>query len=77
MTAGEGMPTLLRPVRDLFFTTPEKGAQRLYAAATRTDVTERGALVTSSSKILPAPRSASDPTTGAELLAWCREVTGV
>lgn len=76
MTAGEGMPRLLRPVRDLCSASPQKGAQRLYEAATTTDVAESGAFVTPS-RVLPARRAASDPTTQAELLAWCREITGV
>ena len=33
MTAGEGMPVWLKPIRNLFFAKPTKGAQLLYQAA--------------------------------------------
>ena len=32
MTSGAGMPRWLVPIRNLFFATPDKGAQRLYDA---------------------------------------------
>ncbi|MEM6524721.1 MAG: SDR family NAD(P)-dependent oxidoreductase [Bacteroidota bacterium] len=32
MTAGEGMPLWLKPIRNLFFRTPEEGAKHLYNA---------------------------------------------
>ncbi len=33
MTSGEGMPFLLKPIRNLFFSSPEKGAEKIYKAA--------------------------------------------
>ena len=33
MTAGGGMPFWLKPIRNLFFMSPERGAQSLYNAA--------------------------------------------
>lgn len=33
MTAGEGMPFWLKPIRNMFFKSPEEGAQNLYDAA--------------------------------------------
>lgn len=33
MTSGKGMPFWLKPIRNLFFSSPEKGAEKIYKAA--------------------------------------------
>ena len=45
MTAGEGMPIWLRPIRNLLFQSPEKGAMNLYTAAFDKKVNGSGILV--------------------------------
>jgi len=45
MTAGDGMPFWLKPIRHLFFKSPKEGAQNLYLAAFGTDFLESGIYV--------------------------------
>lgn len=52
MTAGDGMPFWLRPIRNLFFSTPEKGAQHIYDAAFSLDIKGSGIFV-SEGKVRP------------------------
>ena len=33
MTAGDGMPMCLKPIRNLFFKSPKEGAKKIYDAA--------------------------------------------
>ncbi|MEM9078761.1 MAG: SDR family NAD(P)-dependent oxidoreductase [Bacteroidota bacterium] len=42
MTAGEGMPFWLKPIRNLFFKSPKNGAQKLYDAAFNTKYDGKG-----------------------------------
>ncbi len=77
MTSGEGMPKLLVPIRNLMFSTPDKGAARLHDAATNPKYsTPNGAFVLKG-KIKPLPGGAGDLAVQAALLAWCRDVTGI
>ena len=46
MTAGAGMPFWLRPIRNLFFSSPEQGARNLYNAAFETKFNKSGIYVT-------------------------------
>jgi len=77
MTTGDAMPKLLIPIRNLFFSTPEKGARRLYDAATddSLDVVNGAFVVKGEAKALPS--SAIDPAVHTQLLDWCRSVTGI
>ncbi|MEM6802894.1 MAG: SDR family NAD(P)-dependent oxidoreductase [Bacteroidota bacterium] len=45
MTAGKGMPFWLKPIRNLFFKSPEEGAQNLYNAAFNDGYTDSGIYV--------------------------------
>ncbi|MEL6970659.1 MAG: SDR family NAD(P)-dependent oxidoreductase [Bacteroidota bacterium] len=45
MTAGDGMPFWLRPIRNLFFKSPEQGAKSLYDAAFDDKFNKRGLYV--------------------------------
>ncbi|MEM9517915.1 MAG: SDR family NAD(P)-dependent oxidoreductase [Actinomycetota bacterium] len=74
MTSGEGMPKLLVPIRNLLFSSPEKAAEKVAAAAQLTGISN-GAYITRG-KVKGLPGNASDPSVQAALLAWCREVTG-
>lgn len=45
MTAGDGMPFWMKPIRNLFFKSPEEGAKNLYDAAFEDGYTESGIYV--------------------------------
>ncbi|MEO0790702.1 MAG: hypothetical protein AAFY36_18710 [Bacteroidota bacterium] len=45
MTAGEGMPFWMRPIRNLFFKSPEEGAKNLYEAAFEDESNESGVYI--------------------------------
>ncbi|MEO0573362.1 MAG: SDR family NAD(P)-dependent oxidoreductase [Bacteroidota bacterium] len=45
MTAGDGMPFWLKPIRNLLFKSPEEGARNLYAAAFNTNFSQSGIYV--------------------------------
>ncbi|MEM1337215.1 MAG: SDR family NAD(P)-dependent oxidoreductase [Bacteroidota bacterium] len=45
MTAGGGMPFWLKPIRNIFFRSPEEGAQQLYNAAFGGDFINSGAYI--------------------------------
>ncbi len=77
MTSGEGMPRLLVPVRNLFFSSPEKAARRIYDGAVDPGLAGHSGAFTKKGKIREVPAAAADPAVQAELLAWCRETTGV
>jgi NAD(P)-dependent dehydrogenase (short-subunit alcohol dehydrogenase family) len=77
MTAGAGMPTWLRPIRNLFFSSPDKAARRLQDAATRPDIKELSGAFILKGKVKELPKNAGDPLVQADLLGWCKEVTGV
>lgn len=77
MTTGDAMPKFLVPIRNLFFSTPDKAAARLHAAATDPAFdTQNGAFIIKG-KVKPLPGKAGDPAVRSQLLDWCREVTGV
>jgi NAD(P)-dependent dehydrogenase (short-subunit alcohol dehydrogenase family) len=77
MTAGAGMPAVLKLVRPLFFRAPEVGARRIYDAAFDPKYdTAVGSFLTSG-KVVPLPASATDPQAQSELLGLCRELTGL
>lgn len=46
MTSGDGMPFWLRPIRNLFFKSPETGARNIYDAAFNVKSSESGIYVT-------------------------------
>lgn len=52
MTAGKGMPFWLKPIRNMFFQSPEQGAKRLYDAAFSLDIPASGQYI---SKHKPLP----------------------
>ncbi|MEM7574642.1 MAG: SDR family oxidoreductase [Bacteroidota bacterium] len=52
MTAGSGMPLLLKPIRNIFFKSPDHGANELYNAAFGTEFQKSG-LYISGGKIKP------------------------
>ncbi|MEM9513330.1 MAG: SDR family NAD(P)-dependent oxidoreductase [Actinomycetota bacterium] len=74
MTSGDGMPRWLVPIRNLAFASPEKGAQKLYDAINgdypNGSYVQRGAA-------RPLPAGIDDPSVQADVLAWCRDLTGV
>ncbi|MEO1056189.1 MAG: SDR family NAD(P)-dependent oxidoreductase [Actinomycetota bacterium] len=74
MTSGDGMPRWLVPIRNLFFATPEKGAQKLYGAING-DYPNGSYVQRGSARPLPA--RIDDPAVQADVLGWCRELTGV
>ena len=45
MTAGNGMPFWLKPIRNLFFKSPKDGAQQLYNAAFSEDLKKNGVYI--------------------------------
>ncbi|MEM6394729.1 MAG: SDR family NAD(P)-dependent oxidoreductase [Bacteroidota bacterium] len=47
MTAGDGMPFWLKPIRNLFFKSPQEGAKRLYEAAFEKYLSDSGIYVSS------------------------------
>lgn len=75
MTSGDGMPRWLVPIRNLFFSSPEQGARKLYDSIAATGH-PNGAYLRSG-KLRPLPADAGDPAVQATLLEWCREATGV
>lgn len=77
MTAGDGMPRWLVPIRNLFFSSPEKAALRIRSAANSPDLNGRNGIFVQNGKARPLPSNAGDPAVQADLLSWCREVTGV
>ncbi|MFK8023262.1 MAG: SDR family NAD(P)-dependent oxidoreductase [Ilumatobacter sp.] len=76
MTAGAGMPRWLMPIRNLFFSAPEKGAQRVYDAATSNKAGAPSGAFVMNGKVTPLRGNASDPDIQASLIAWCSEITG-
>ncbi|MEM8708279.1 MAG: SDR family NAD(P)-dependent oxidoreductase [Actinomycetota bacterium] len=74
MTTGDAMPKFLVPIRNLFFSSPEKAAAKVYDAGQLTGV-DNGAFI-SRGKAKPLPGNAADPAVQTALLEWCREVTG-
>ncbi|MEM1180127.1 MAG: SDR family NAD(P)-dependent oxidoreductase [Acidobacteriota bacterium] len=74
MTGGDGMPRWLIPIRNLFFATPEKGAQRLYDAI---EGDFRSGAYVEGRKPRPLPGNSTDPAVQKALLDWCQEVTGL
>lgn len=77
MTTGDAMPRLLVPVRNLFFSTPDKAAERIYDTAINPALDGVNGAFVMKGKIKQLPKSALDPEVQSELLAWCHEVTGV
>lgn len=59
MTAGEGMPGWLRPLRGLLFSGPKKGGNLLYDAAFRSDLIDQTGIWLDEKKIRPVPRTLS------------------
>lgn len=77
MTAGAGMPAVLKLVRPLLFRAPEVGARRIYDAAFDPQHESAVGSFLTGGKTVPLPASAADPQAQSELLALCRELTGV
>ncbi|MEM8925665.1 MAG: SDR family NAD(P)-dependent oxidoreductase [Actinomycetota bacterium] len=77
MTSGDGMPRWLVPIRNLVFSSPEKGARRLYDAINATGDAYPNGTYIQSGKPRPLPANAGDPAVQDALLAWCREATGI
>ncbi len=77
MTAGEGMPKLLIPIRNLMFSAPDKAAARLHDVATNPEYAHPNGAFVLKGKIKALPGGAADPDVQASLLAWCHDVTGV
>ncbi|MEM7143226.1 MAG: SDR family NAD(P)-dependent oxidoreductase [Actinomycetota bacterium] len=74
MTSGDGMPRWLVPIRNLFFSTPEKGAAKIYDAIGGDHPS--GAYI-QRGKPHAFPADIDDPGVHASVLAWCRDHTGV
>ncbi|MEM9464738.1 MAG: SDR family NAD(P)-dependent oxidoreductase [Actinomycetota bacterium] len=74
MTTGDAMPKLLVPIRNLFFSSPEKAAQKVFDAGQLAGLVN-GAYI-SRGRAKPLPGNAAEPAVQAALLDWCREVTG-
>ncbi|MEM9745924.1 MAG: SDR family NAD(P)-dependent oxidoreductase [Actinomycetota bacterium] len=77
MTSGDGMPGWLVPLRNLFFSTPEKGAKKVYDAINATGPAFPNGTYVQGGKPRELPSVASDPAVQDALLAWGREMTGV
>ncbi|MEM9134229.1 MAG: SDR family NAD(P)-dependent oxidoreductase [Actinomycetota bacterium] len=77
MTSGDGMPRWLVPIRNLFFSSPEKGARKLYDALNATGDEYPNGVYVQAGKPRPLPADANDTVVRDALLAWCREATGV
>ncbi|MEM1249935.1 MAG: SDR family NAD(P)-dependent oxidoreductase [Acidobacteriota bacterium] len=77
MTRGDGMPRWLLPLRNLFFSSPEKGARRLYDAIHATGDEFPNGTYIEGGKPRPLPANAGDPAVQNALLAWCRKATGL
>ena len=73
MTSGGGMPRWLVPIRNLFFTTPEKGGRRVYDSIE--GEYPSGAFV-QGGKQRPLPANSADPAVQEALLRWCQQTTG-
>jgi NAD(P)-dependent dehydrogenase (short-subunit alcohol dehydrogenase family) len=77
MTRGEGMPPWLKPIRNLFFSSPEKAALRVYEDATNPLFASANGALVLNRKLKTLPHNSGDPEVQAELLAWCTAITGV
>jgi NAD(P)-dependent dehydrogenase (short-subunit alcohol dehydrogenase family) len=77
MTGGNGMPGWLLPIRNLVFAAPSKGAKRIYDTAFEASLGTQSGVYVEKGKIKSLPASAADQATQAQLLTWCRKVTGV
>ena len=74
MTSGDGMPGWLVPIRNVLFSTPEKGAQRIYDAL---DAAAPNGAYMRKGKPRSLPGDAGDEAIQTDLLAWCRAATGL
>jgi NAD(P)-dependent dehydrogenase (short-subunit alcohol dehydrogenase family) len=74
MTAGDGMPKLLLPIRNLFFAKPSVGAKRLYDAAFDPKFGERTGLYIEGGKEKTIPKSGRSLETRNEVLALLKTV---
>lgn len=67
----------LVPIRNLFFSSPEKAAQRIYDDAPNPSFDgDNGAFILKG-EVEPLPSNASERAVQDELLAWCKTVTGI
>ncbi|TXI51286.1 MAG: SDR family NAD(P)-dependent oxidoreductase [Lysobacter sp.] len=77
MTAGDGMPRALRWLQPLLFKSPEIGARQMRDAAFDPKFGARTGLYIDKDRVAKPPKDADDPRAQAELIALCRECTGV
>lgn len=77
MTGGDGMPRWLVPIRNLFFTSPEKGARKVYDNINATGADYPNGAYVQGGRLRTLPANAGDPAVQKALLAWCHEMTGV
>ncbi|MEM8902384.1 MAG: SDR family NAD(P)-dependent oxidoreductase [Actinomycetota bacterium] len=73
MTSGDGMPGWLVPIRNLFFSTPEKGAERIYEAL---DAEAPNGSYMRKGKPRAVPGDAGSQAVQEALVEWCRATTG-
>ncbi len=77
MTAGVGMPLLLRWLQPLLFKAPEIGAAEIQAAALDPKFGAHSGLYIAKGIVTTPPADANDPKVQAALLALCKECTGI
>lgn len=77
MTAGSGMPRILRALREVAFRPPRVGASKVLDAATNPRFQDATGVYIARGRIRRGPADTTDAGTQAALMALCRSSTGL